>query len=214
MVRGMKGIGACSRWARSSHSAPAKRATAQTTDSTAAATAGGTTTTTIDSSANMQANGATSNPASTKTMTDPEIFAMLTAANQGEIDAGKMAETKATNAAVKAFARQMVADHGKMLADGEALAKKLNITPMPAAVTPSPAPTRRWPPTLTSAPKGADFRHRVRQRRGHGPQNTLDMIKRAEDQAQNADLKNMLKTAEPVIQKHLDQIKDIQGKMK
>ena len=56
--------------------------------------------------------------------TDAQILAFATAANKGEIAEGKLAETKATNAKVKAFARQMVADHTKMLAEGTAFAKK------------------------------------------------------------------------------------------
>lgn len=211
MVRGMKGIGAVLAMGALVALGACKKSDSAATDSTAAATAGGTTTT--DSSATVT-NATTSNPASTKTMTDPEIFAMLTAANQGEIDAGKMAETKATSASVKAFARQMVTDHGKMLADGEALAKKLNVTPMPAAGDSINAANKAMASTLTSTPKGAAFDSAYVNGQVTGHQNTLDMVKRAEDQAQNADLKNMLKSAEPAVQKHLDQIKDIQGKMK
>jgi len=66
-------------------------------------------------------------------VTDAGIFASLAAANQGEIDAGKMAETKATSPAVKSFAHDMVIAHTALLNGGNALAKKLNITPDAAA---------------------------------------------------------------------------------
>src|SRR5665213_2600631 len=89
--------------------------------------------TTMASADTSMAAGAASStmnaPAPAATMSDAAIFAMLGAANQGEIAAGKMAESKATNASVKSFARDMVAAHTKMLNDGVALAKRLNITP-------------------------------------------------------------------------------------
>lgn len=159
-------------------------------------------------------NQSTSNPASTQTMTDAEIFSMLKSANQGEIDAGKMAESKATNPAVKAFAKDMVTDHTMLLNQGEALAKKLNVVPKPAATDSIDATNRAMAATLKQEPKGAKFDSAYVNGQVLGHQNTLDLVKRAEDQAQNADLKAMLKNAEPVIQRHLDRIKDIQGKMK
>jgi len=160
------------------------------------------------------ANQATSNPASTQTMTDAEIFAMLKSANQGEIDAGKTAESKATNAAVKSFAKDMVADHTMLLNQGDALAKKLNVTPQPAANDSIDATNKQVATALEQAPKGAAFDSTYVNNQVLGHQNTLDLVKRAEDQAQNSELKALLKNAEPVIQRHLDRIKDIQGKMK
>lgn len=156
----------------------------------------------------------TSNPASTETMTDPEIFSMLKSANQGEIDAGKMAESKATNAAVKAFAKDMVTDHTTLLNQGNALAKKLNVTPKPAANDSIEAQNKAVASTLQQAPKGAAFDSAYVNNQVLGHQNTLDLVKRAEDQAQNDQLKALLRNAEPVIQRHLDRIKDIQGKLK
>lgn len=156
----------------------------------------------------------TSNPASTETMTDPEIFSMLKSANQGEIDAGKMAELKATNAAVKAFAKDMVTDHTTLLNQGNALAKKLNVTPKPAANDSIDGQNKAVAAALQQEPKGAKFDSAYVNNQVLGHQNTLDLVKRAEDQAQNDQLKALLKNAEPVIQRHLDRIKDIQGKLK
>ncbi len=42
---------------------------------------------------------------------DAQIAAIVVAANQVDIDAGKLAESKASNADVKAFAHRMVTDH-------------------------------------------------------------------------------------------------------
>lgn len=162
----------------------------------------------------MAAGSSTAMSAPAATMTDAQIFAMLAAANQGEIDAGKMASSKATNASVKSFARDMVTAHTKMLNDGNALAKKLNITPDTAAADSINAMNKSTAATLSSATKGAAFDSAYVNAQVAGHEYVLDMVKRAEGQAQNADLKSALTAAEPQVQQHLDRIKDIQSKLK
>lgn len=156
----------------------------------------------------------TSMKAPTPAMTDAQILAMLAAANQGEIDAGKMASSKATNASVKSFARDMVTAHTKMLNDGNALAKKISITPDSAAADSIKAMNQSTAATLTADAKGAVFDSAYVNAQVAGHEYVLDMVKRAEEQAQNADLKAALTAAEPQVQKHLDRIKDIQSKLK
>ncbi|HEY5087857.1 MAG TPA: DUF4142 domain-containing protein [Gemmatimonadaceae bacterium] len=153
-------------------------------------------------------------PAAAPAMTDAGILAMLTAANHGEIAAGKMAETKATSASVRSFARDMVAAHTKMLNDGNALAKKLNITPDSAAADSIMAMNRSTGATLSSTAKGAAFDSAYVNAQVAGHQYVLNLVKTAEGAAQNADLKAALTKAEPQVQAHLDRITAIQGKMK
>jgi len=167
-----------------------------------------------DTSTAAGMGSSTSMKAPATAMTDAQIFAMLAAANQGEIDAGKMASTKATSASVKSFARDMVTAHTKMLNDGEALAKKLNITPDTAAADSINAMNQSTAATLTAAAKGAAFDSAYVNAQVAGHEYVLDLVKRAEGQAQNADLKSALTSAEPQVQQHLDRIKDIQSKMK
>ncbi|MEO7043059.1 MAG: DUF4142 domain-containing protein [Gemmatimonadaceae bacterium] len=147
-------------------------------------------------------------------VTDAGIFAALSAANQGEIDAGKMAETKATSAAVKSFAHDMVIAHTAMLNEGNLLAKKLNITPDAAAADSINMMNQATGAALTAAAKGAAFDSAYVNAQVAGHQYVLDMIKRDEGAAQNAQLKSALTSAEPKVQAHLDRIKAIQGKMK
>ena len=163
------------------------------------------------SSTSMNAAPAAPAPAP---LTDAGIFAMLSAANQGEIAAGKMAETKATNASVKSFARDMVTAHTRMLNEGNALAKRLKITPDTAAADSITAMNQSTAATLESAAKGAAFDSAYVNAQVAGHEYVLTMIKNAEGAAQNADLKTMLTKAEPQVQTHLDRIKNIQGKMK
>lgn len=58
------------------------------------------------------------------------IFALLTAASQSEIDMAKLALQKSKNKEVKKLAQTIVNDHQKLIADGEKTAQKMSVTPM------------------------------------------------------------------------------------
>ncbi len=60
---------------------------------------------------------------------DAQIAAIVVAANQVDIDAGKLAESKASNADVKAFAHRMVTDHADVNKQAVELVTKLKVTP-------------------------------------------------------------------------------------
>lgn len=62
-------------------------------------------------------------------MTGPAIAGVLTAANQGEIDAGRLASTKATSATVRDFATMMVADHTGALSTARDVFSRSNLVP-------------------------------------------------------------------------------------
>jgi len=176
------------------------------------------TTATTRADSSMSANNlAPANTASTAptsgTMTDAQIFARLMAANEGEIAAGKMAESKATNADVKAFARHMVTDHTKMLNDVTGLANKLNIVPDSAAADDMWNSNKMMADQLTGAAHGMTFDTAYVNGQVAGHQAVLEMIKNAASQTQNADLKKALDDAVPAVQHHLDRIKSIQDDM-
>ena len=75
----------------------------------------------LSASAGLQAQAA-SGP------TDPQIAGIVVAANQIDIDAGKLALKKTKNSEVRQLAQQMVDDHSKLQGDVGALAKKLNLS--------------------------------------------------------------------------------------
>jgi len=60
---------------------------------------------------------------------DAQIAHIVVTANQVDIDAGKLAESKASSNDVKAFGKQMVTDHSGVNQQAVALAAKLKVTP-------------------------------------------------------------------------------------
>jgi putative membrane protein len=64
-----------------------------------------------------------------QTVTDAQIASIVVTANQVDIDAGKLAESKASHADVKKFAQQMVTDHSGVNKQATELVTKLNVTP-------------------------------------------------------------------------------------
>jgi len=59
--------------------------------------------------------------------TDAQIAHIVVTANQVDIDAGKLAESKASHKDMKAFGKQMVTDHTGVNKQAQDLVKKLNI---------------------------------------------------------------------------------------
>jgi putative membrane protein len=62
-------------------------------------------------------------------LNDAQVAAIVVAANQIDIDAGKLAESKTPNPEVKAFAHRMVAEHTDVNKQATDLATKLKMTP-------------------------------------------------------------------------------------
>lgn len=62
-------------------------------------------------------------------LNDAQIAAIVVAANQIDIDAGKLAESKSPNPEVKAFAHRLVGEHTDVNKQATDLATKLKMTP-------------------------------------------------------------------------------------
>jgi putative membrane protein len=155
----------------------------------------------------------TTAPTAAPAMTDANIFAVLDAANVADSSDGSVAATKGTSADVKAFGRDMVKDHHALRADGQALAKKLNVTPEMPAGDNSPAAAAAWHDSLVAMPKGAAFDKAYIDHEVTAHEQVLQKAQAAEAAAQNAELKAMLPKAAAKVQEHLDHAKQIQTKL-
>src|SRR3954464_2060476 len=173
-------------------------------DTTAAASS-----TTMGDTSAMSTNA----PAS-GTWSDANIFALLDEANAADSSAGSIAATKATSSAVRSFARDMMRDHHTLRAQGAALAKKLNITPAAPSDDPVPSMAQNETNTLNTTAKGKDFDKAYIDAEVDAHKAVLDLATKGAGQTPNAELKNLIQKAAPVIQGHLDKAESIQKTLK
>ena len=154
--------------------------------------------------------GASAAPA---TLSDANIVAILDQANAADSARGRLAETKATSADVKNFGRLMVGEHHALRQQGQQLAKKLNVTPQPPPNDQSEAQAKTEMDSLNAMPKGKAWDKAYIDYEVNYHQQVLQTATKALDAAQNQELKDLIKKAAPVIQKHLDRAKEIQQKL-
>ena len=153
-------------------------------------------------------------PAAAPAVNDAQIAAIVVAANQVDIDAGKLAESKATNARVKTFARQMVTDHAGVNKAATALVTKLGVTPEPNETSRSLTAGGEQNRSALQGKSGADFDKAYIDNEVTYHQAVLDALDNTLiPNAQNAELKNMLVTTRPAFEAHLKMAKDVQGSL-
>ena len=146
-------------------------------------------------------------------LTDANIVALLDEANMADSAAGALAAPKATNKAVKDFARLMMSEHHALRKQGQDLAKKLNVSPQPPANDPVKPLAESEMTALKSTPKGPEFDRVYIEQEIAAHKAVLDLADKAGSQAQNEELKALIEQARPVIQKHLDQAEKIQDQL-
>ncbi len=142
--------------------------------------------------------------------TDADIVAYLVAADSGEIAAGKLASTKATNPAVKAFAEKMVSAHGTMLDETVALAGEAGIAYAAASnddIGDLRSDSRDALKDLTDEQAGADWDADYVDKQVGAHQDVIDHVNDFAQSAKNPQLVTMLQQALPKLQGHLDAAK-------
>ena len=163
------------------------------------------------SSAGAVATDSANRTATTGGWSDGQILAFAAAANNGEIAEGTLAQTKATNAAVKAYGRQMVTDHRAMLQEGKDFATKNNITPDSTKddVTDLMKESQDEMKELTEKAKGADWDKEFIDHEIDAHKKVLDKLQNAAQSTTNQELKDMLTKAAGKVQEHLTKAEDI-----
>jgi putative membrane protein len=142
--------------------------------------------------------------------TDENIVALLDEANAGDSAAGAVAVTKGTASAVRDYGRRMVRDHHQLRAQGEALAKKLKVTPAAPANDPVASASQKHMGNINSTAKGKDFDKAYIDGEVEIHKAVLELATKAAAQTQNTELKNLIQKAAPIIQGHLDLAESVQ----
>jgi putative membrane protein len=145
---------------------------------------------------------------------DAQIADIVVTANQVDIDAGKLAESKASNAEVKAFGKQMVTDHSGVNKQAVALVTKLKVTP--EANDTSKALKAGGAENVKNLQKlsGAAFDRAYVEHEVAYHQQVLDAVdKTLIPSAQNAELKSLLVSVRPAFVAHLEHAKNLQAQL-
>lgn len=146
--------------------------------------------------------------------TDPQIAAIVVTANQVDIDAGKLAKSRASSKDVKQFAQQMVTDHTSVNKSATALVKKLKVKP--EANPTSDSLKKGGDENLASLKKlkGAEFDKAYVNHEVEYHQTVLDAVdKTLIPSAQNAELKALLEKSRPTFAAHLDHARALQTQL-
>jgi putative membrane protein len=146
-------------------------------------------------------------------LSDANIVALLDEANMADSASGAYAATKATSPDVKAFARLMMGEHHALRAQGQQLAKQLNVTPELPANDPLKPAAQSEMTALKGATKGAAFDRTYIDQEIGIHKAVLDLAGKGHDAAQSPELKKLIEQAKPVIEKHLDRAQEIQKKL-
>lgn len=142
---------------------------------------------------------------------DAHIVSMVDIINTGEIAEGMLARERGTLPQIRAFANQMVQEHTRMQTDDRTLAKNpVFIAGDSAQVARTMAQSSRDElAKLQQAPAGAAFDAMYITDQISDHEAALNALKAAATQARDGAVANLVKSAIPRVQAHLDEAKRI-----
>lgn len=140
---------------------------------------------------------------------DADIMGLLHESNLGEIQAGQLAQQRAVNAQVKAFATQMVTDHTALDQQGTALAQQLGITPtLPDSTLPRQQQAEM---AVLTARTGAAFDQAYVAQQVVAHQRTLALVDASITLATRTQVRTMLQNqVRPAVVMHLQMAQQLQ----
>ena len=145
---------------------------------------------------------------------DAEIAAIVVAANQVDIDAGKLAADKAQSADVRTLAQRMVTDHTSVNQQASALVKKLQVTPKSNATSESLAKSGAQNLKKLRGLSGATFDQAYVSNEVTYHQTVIDALDQTLiPSARNAELRDLLVKVRPAFVSHLEHAKHLQSKL-
>jgi putative membrane protein len=146
--------------------------------------------------------------------TDPQIAAIVVTANQIDIDAGKLAKSKAQSPEVREFAQRMITDHSAVNKSATELVQKLHVTPEPNATSDSLKNGGDENLARLRTLSGAAFDKAYIDHEVAYHEAVLSALdKTLIPSAQNAELKALLVKVRPAFAAHLDMAKQLQAQL-
>jgi putative membrane protein len=149
-----------------------------------------------------------------RTYTNTEMLGYLDFVNNGEIEMGKMAQPKATNAEVKSYAQRIVTDHTTLKNAASKLAQSQTLTPAaPQNNDDLQKDHQEHMKELTEQAKGKEFDQKFLQNQIEMHRKVLGDIENALNNNQNAELRPLLEQARTSVQAHLTQAEDLEKRV-
>ena len=143
---------------------------------------------------------------------DAQIASIVVTANQVDIDAGKLAQSRASNADVKAFAERMVVDHTGVNKSATDLAAKLKVTPEDNPTSQSLKSGGEKNLASLKTLQGAAFDKAYVDHEVAYHAQVLDAVDKVLiPSASNAELKALLVKVRPAFVAHLEHAKHLQA---
>ena len=145
---------------------------------------------------------------------DPQIAGIVVAANQIDIDAGKIAKSRSQNKEVQEFAQRMITDHAAVNKQASALVKKLKVKPEESDTSRGLKSAANSTEGKLKALKGAAFDKAYADNEVAYHQQVLDAIDKVLiPSAKNGELKGLIEKVRPAIAAHLDHAKMLQSSL-
>jgi putative membrane protein len=158
---------------------------------------------------------ASATSAQTGTPNDAQIAAIVVAANQVDIDAGKLAESKSSSKEIKAFAQRMVTDHIGVNKTATELVTRLKVKPEDNPTSTSLKKGGENTLKRLKALKGAEFDKGYVDNEVTYHQAVLDAVdKTLIPSAKNEELKALLIKVRPAFVDHLEHAKHLQASLR
>src|SRR5581483_5311756 len=143
---------------------------------------------------------------------DAQIAAIVVAANQVDINAGKLAQSKASNAEVKDFAKTMVTDHTAVNKQATDLVTKLKVKPEENPTSKSLKDNGKQTGERLKKLKGAEFDKAYVDNEVAYHQAVLDAVDKVLiPNAKNQELNALLVKVRPAFVAHLEHAKHLQA---
>ncbi len=145
-------------------------------------------------------------------MNDAQIFGFSNMVDQAEVEAGELAQEKASSANVKEYARMMVSEHTAHMREAGELAQQAGTNPS----EPSNDQLKQQHDQLMSslrAASGAAFDSLYINGMVMEHQAALQRLNTAMNATQSMELREFLNTTREAVQKHLERAQQVQGQL-
>jgi putative membrane protein len=146
--------------------------------------------------------------------TNAELVGFVNAYNDAEVEIGQLAQTKATDAQVRDFARRIVTEHRALKTEVTNAAQRLSLTPtMPTADENLPEDHQAGMRDLNALAKGREFdrafvKHEVKMHR-----KVLDEVEDALQRNRNQEIRPVLEKARDGLRAHLTTAEELERKL-